>query len=569
MTLSRKVVRLFKKRVGTEDVETLFQNSADAAQHVGSNHAVVKELLVHLPELCADIDEAYAQYDERIRVALHSLQLSSEELGQANFVLEKLNASIKAMLESLGQGFLFFDKTGVCAPIFSKACLELLEKDPANRPVTEVLGFDEKQTSSFLSLMELVFDPEQTALSFEELMNLAPQEYKHSQNRVVSLAYKPMHNAAGAVNNALLIATDITEEVAAKTRSKHQEAQVMRLLRVAQNKDSFTRYLRNCSAIVAQLTDVQSLENMKRDLHTLKGMGRMFFLDAIAEIFHQLEDELDSDVYRNKEFDKLLPMIKQHQAKLMTKIDEARGYGREIWGDSFENESDIITLDTRSLLKFSEMLKKATPQDLASGSLLRAYFEQIASVPLRDLFGVFEAQVLYSAELSGRHIAVNKMSDPSIRVFPDFYKSLFDSLVHIARNIIDHAADERAEREALKKPARLQIGLNAEYIDAAKTRVRLVISDDGKGIDPEIIRDILKKKMPKTDWQSMKDTDVIQQIFESGFTTKDVVDINAGRGVGLNAVKEEAEKIGGAVRVTSELGKGTSFIIELPVLTGI
>lgn len=564
MTLSRKVIRLFKKRIGSEDIDSLFREAGDVAVAVPEDKNLTRQLLAGLPALCADLDEAYAQYDERIRVALHSLQLSSEELGQANFSLEKLNASIKTMLESLGQGFLFFDGTGVCSPVFSKACLDLLEKDPANKPVVEVLGFDQQEAEGFGSLLSLVFDMDQMALDFEDLVGLAPQRYRHSKGRIISLAYRPMHNAAGAVTNILLIATDITSEVEAQVKIKQQEAQVMRLLRIARNRDHFTRYLHNCTVVAGGLVTATSLEQVKRDLHTLKGMGKMFFLDDIAELLHALEDALEG---HKENSEKLLPVMRDYQAKLKEKIEKSRGYGREIWGDSFENQSDVITVDTKRLLEFGRKLQQASVADLSSGAAVRDYFEMVASVPVLDLFGVFEAQALYSADSTGKQIAISREGDAAVRVFPDFYKELFDSFVHIARNIIDHAADGEEERKAKGKPPKLQIVIHVAYADPAKERLMLTISDDGKGIDPVVVREKLKNFMDPKEIAAMSDVTAIQHIFSPGFSTKNTVDINAGRGVGMNAVQAAVEKLGGAIRVESELTQGTKFVMDLPVIT--
>ncbi|MEE2742293.1 MAG: ATP-binding protein [Bdellovibrionota bacterium] len=88
------------------------------------------------------------------------------------------------------------------------------------------------------------------------------------------------------------------------------------------------------------------------------------------------------------------------------------------------------------------------------------------------------------------------------------------------------------------------------------------IQDDGKGIDPEEIRFLAKKKF---DLEKMSPEEIISLIFEPGFSSKQEVTSISGRGVGLDAVKEEVDRLGGKITVSSKVDEGTMFTIELPI----
>ncbi len=90
--------------------------------------------------------------------------------------------------------------------------------------------------------------------------------------------------------------------------------------------------------------------------------------------------------------------------------------------------------------------------------------------------------------------------------------------------------------------------------------VRITLKDDGGGIDPHII----KSKMNSEKTKGLSDHEIIQLIFEDGFSSKDEVSDFSGRGVGMSAIKYEAEAIGGKVWVDSTLGKGTTLTLEIP-----
>jgi chemotaxis protein histidine kinase CheA len=94
----------------------------------------------------------------------------------------------------------------------------------------------------------------------------------------------------------------------------------------------------------------------------------------------------------------------------------------------------------------------------------------------------------------------------------------------------------------------------------------LTISDDGRGIDPQLIRSRLKEKFPTRDFGPQTDEEVIQAICLPGFSSRDSVGEFSGRGVGLDAVREEVLKLHGSLRVKSEKGKGTAIEIVVPEL---
>ena len=94
----------------------------------------------------------------------------------------------------------------------------------------------------------------------------------------------------------------------------------------------------------------------------------------------------------------------------------------------------------------------------------------------------------------------------------------------------------------------------------------IVASDDGRGVDPSIIREKLAEKFPGEKFDGMSDEEVIQQILRPGFSSRNEVGEFSGRGVGMDAVREEVAKLGGTVRVLSQVGHGTRFHFEIPLV---
>jgi two-component system chemotaxis sensor kinase CheA len=140
--------------------------------------------------------------------------------------------------------------------------------------------------------------------------------------------------------------------------------------------------------------------------------------------------------------------------------------------------------------------------------------------------------------------------------------SLYDPLVHMLRNALDHGIEEAAERAAAGKPAKAIISLKA-WQEASSVMIEL--SDDGKGMDPQQLREKAVAKGLISDGAVYSTDEAFQLVFLPGFSTKEVASSVSGRGVGMDVVKTAVEKHRGAIRIDSTLGAGTRFSIRLPI----
>lgn len=143
-----------------------------------------------------------------------------------------------------------------------------------------------------------------------------------------------------------------------------------------------------------------------------------------------------------------------------------------------------------------------------------------------------------------------------------------DPLIHLIRNSVDHGIESAEDRSKTGKPDRAQIKLTARH---EQGRIILTVEDDGKGIDPEKIKAVAVSKgvLSELDAASLGDDEAINLIFSSGFSTAKVVNDVSGRGVGLDIVRNNIQRLNGTVMVETERGKGTRFLVTLPLTLAI
>ncbi len=143
-----------------------------------------------------------------------------------------------------------------------------------------------------------------------------------------------------------------------------------------------------------------------------------------------------------------------------------------------------------------------------------------------------------------------------------------DPLVHLVRNAIDHGIEPPEEREILGKPRQGTVRLAAYH---EGNHIVIVIEDDGRGIDIEKIKAKALEKglVTESELSRMNEKDILNLIFLPGFSTAEKVTDVSGRGVGMDVVKTNIEKLNGTIDIHTEIGKGTRFVIKIPLTLAI
>ena len=198
---------------------------------------------------------------------------------------------------------------------------------------------------------------------------------------------------------------------------------------------------------------------------------------------------------------------------------------------------------------------------------LQATIMSIRMVPVGQVFSRFPRMVRDLSRKLGKKVKL-VITGEETELDKTIIEALGDPLVHLVRNAMDHGIEPPEERVRVGKPEEGTLWLRAYNKGQS---VIIEIEDDGRGIDPQRVRAkaVERGLLTEEDLERMDDKEVINLIFQPGFSTAEKVSEVSGRGVGMDVVRTAIERIGGSVELESKVGQGTKVILKLPLTLAI
>lgn len=503
-------------------------------------------------------------YIEELKKAQAELEKYSKNLEkmveERTQEITRLNQQMKALLDSLSQGFLIFDKDGKCLEVSSRACETVLECQPSGKNIWDIMKVPEKKVSGFKRWMSTVFDE---LLPFPDLVALAPQEFPHSEGKTISLEYFPLRGDAGKIEGVVVMASDITSLVEARRQAAEEREHASMIIKLIKNKKEISRFVREAQSLLSHLrvslkepAETWSREELYRILHTVKGGSASFSVTKTAEFCHQAEQILTE--YKTEPTPEKARSLQSKCTEVESSFQEYIQSTKDILGEKGLSETRFVEMPVPELMTVIQKVSDwEKGQDLAF-HLLKSYIME----PIGAFFEPYKELVQSVAQKEGKLVEELKLHNDSLPVLPEVYSPLLACLVHAFRNGIDHGIETPEIRQAAGKPEAGKIEVFFEITKKDHEHLQIKIVDDGGGINPDRIRNKLKEKgLPV---EGKNDHQIIQHIFDSEFSTRDVVTETSGRGVGMDAILSAAKALGGKAWVDSVVGKGTTLWIEVP-----
>ena len=266
------------------------------------------------------------------------------------------------------------------------------------------------------------------------------------------------------------------------------------------------------------------------------------------------EQKIVREQNKKRKEKQVLPSVKVPAERLDTLMDLM---GELVIAQSRLNQSASVLMDS-DLINVAEEIERLSTE-------LRDNTLGLRMLPIGSTFARFRRLVRDLSNEMGKNIEL-VTEGAETELDKTVIDSLADPLVHLIRNSIDHGIELPEVREAAGKIIKGTVHLSATY---SESNVVIKIKDDGAGIDATVIRaKAIERGMLKED-STLSAEELYNLVFEAGFSTAKTVTNVSGRGVGMDVVKRSIEALRGKVWIDSELGKGSTVTVELPLTLAI
>jgi len=330
----------------------------------------------------------------------------------------------------------------------------------------------------------------------------------------------------------------------------------------------------NIEEIKQKLLNISEIENVEFtnvDLDSLISSRNVDQNDSSEE--SKVTEETNANEEIAKENSEKDAQIKEQSSKTKTTQQNTKTIRVNIERlDILMNLFEELVIDRGRLEQLSRELNHGELQETVErmtrvSSDLQNIILNMRMIPIDTVFNRFPRMVRQLAKDLNKKIDL-QIIGAETELDRTVIDEIGDPLVHLIRNALDHGIEKPEIRVQKGKPETGTVELNAYH---SGNHVFIEVKEDGAGISSEKILDkaISKKVITKQAASSLTEQQIFDLIFASGFSTAEKISDVSGRGVGLDVVKSKIEALGGSVTVTSELGRGTTFSIQLPLTLSI
>ena len=495
-----------------------------------------------------------------------------EMVAQRTLELKEANDFMALMINSLDQGLLVFDKDLHCKPNFTKACIPIFGLSPLDKSLPELFKQTEDHEVDNLKQWSQILFSEM--LPFENAADLGckriitGKSYTDLDYKNVQIDYYPMRDADQKISNVVMVATDKTREVQAMETAKEKEAYVSMILKILNNKTQFESFVLEVDDIFDQLFTELNINKNKVDLglvmmlfHSLNGGFSIYSITKLQQIAVGYETGITAIKESNLLPSQSIPLLLKNATGLKQDFYNFRLELDSLLGTRFATNQSIAEIPR---IKINEL--KTLVRETQNQNLIQYFEENFVKTPVIKFFKGYDDLCKVAASKVHKEFNGLRFTNSELLVEAEPLLEFFNVLVHLFRNCIDHGLETPDLRAKIGKSTDGHIDVKFEEVKTSNGNIfKTIISDDGNGINPEIIRNRFKKLNPDIDISSLSDKEVVYKIFDPFFSTREVVSELSGRGVGMSAIKDVVDRLHGKIDINSTVGSGSIFTFEIPI----
>lgn len=510
-----------------------------------------------LKKLLKGYKRTYKQLNKIIRI-------SDRQQDELNHKSQK----VKSLLDNADQGFLSFGIDCVVDDEYSQECVKLLGNNLRGGNIADILYPDDRKGNLFFrETLKNVCDEESEMIK-GVMLSLLPEELILNR-RAIKIDYKIITN-----QKFMLVLTNITKEKILERKIKQEQNILKMIVAVVSDptqfyelKDDFLAFADNkFSFINNNLSFSTNLSEIYRDIHTFKGSFAQIRMEASVKHLHVLETTLSGlkigGEHTNQELGQIL-----EQADLHSWIEKDLDIIKKILGEEFFEKQHKLIVDDKFMFNIEDKITHLLHSDTKHVTTYENILSEINKAKGTTINKALSSYPKLCAEVAEnleKNIFEFKVSGGKEVLMPLHFKPFFKSLIHIFRNAIDHGIEDMGTRLAAGKS---ELGSISCHVEDHSEYIKIIITDDGAGINTGVLKQkaLSAEILTEERLARLTEKEVLGLIFHEGLSTNDAVSELSGRGIGMNAVKAEIEKLSGSIEVESHLGKGTTVTLKIPI----
>lgn len=412
-----------------------------------------------------------------------------------------------------------------------------------------------------------------------------PQKLMLTQaSQFLKIIYRPEFKDEKLIKVTLVV-QDVSELKRQEDQAEHQRREMEKFISLLQVEDSlFDLFMSETRKLFDEIkADMKHLRElgtrasqdaairMFRAVHTIKANAKLFKLEAIQEVAHEVESYLES--LRNGKLALTPESLQVLQGKIMTISDEIYSYAslrKEITHNTQQQNNFQIKYRVqwiRSLMNQFASILRDPKFDARHLNLIQKEFSRALmsfdKASLRDYVRGYNQMLQEVARQSGKDIEDLSVDLEFHHFDSDMLARINDILLHCLRNAIDHGIESDQDRRAAGKQERGRIELRTREEDGV---AYIEIKDNGRGIDIERVKAkaIELGLISAHDAQLMTDSETLPLLFHPGVSTATAVTEMSGRGLGMDIVRDYVQSLSGQLAVNFQRGQGTTFSMWIP-----
>ena len=479
--------------------------------------------------MVAELKDSY----ERLEHMNRTLEIKVQERTRA---LADRNRDMRLVLDNVNQGFLTVSTSGLLAQERSAIVDRWFGSYQGETKFVDYIAkADAMYAASFgMGYEALIEDFLPRELCIEQMparLRQGGREFRCSYLAILK---------GDQFDGLLIVINDVTVELL-HARQEAERKEILAMFEaLTRDRTGFLSFIDEATDLFRQLHGAD-LPVQQWILHTLKGNAALMGFTIVSNLCHQAEDNLA---------DRSTPLPAEALAPLEQRWATLNEALKSFLGDKGRN---VLELSTKEVEKLEEEIRAGAPTSHILDRLASWWLES-SEMPLKRLSR-------YAVALAGRlgkgEIEV-EIQPHGVRLAPKAWAGFWTDLVHVVRNAVDHGLETPSEREQAGKSGRPRLRFSTAV---SNRRLVVEIEDWGRGVNWDAVRAAaVRMGLPST-----TEDDLLSAMFASGLSTKKDVTAVSGRGIGLSAIRQQVDDLGGQIAVTTQASQGTCFRFIFPL----